>query len=404
MLKKLYQTSVKALATSNIGTWGIIDDQSIAVARELMNTPLRRDRMQWVKTATRDAISQFARGVGDDNPLWHDLDYAKKTRWKGLIAPPSFLYAVDATIVAPKLPGVQWIYAGTKWKWLDVIAQNETFDVSAKLVSMEEKTGRTFKRWIMQIGEIKYYNEAGGLLSVAEGRVARTPRAQERKQKKTTNTPKEKTAKQTFEQTSINKRRGDQPRLWENIEVGELVGPDLHSLTLTDIYGWYVGAQGALHYGGAHADAVRYRHRHDDFSINTKTGAKDSAARGHFSEGEGNKVGMGGAYDVGLHRISWIVALVTNWMGDDGFLAELDVSILKPNLVGDLTNISGYVSKIWEDSHCFLRIEIEAENQNKQITAAGYAVVALPSERKGAVQLPLFNGNVERFNDFPSIN
>ena len=91
-------------------------------------------------------------------------------------------------------------------------------------------------------------------------------------------------------------------------------------------------------------------------------------------------------------------------MGDDGFLAELDVSILKPNLVGDLTNISGYVSKIWEDSHCFVRIEIEAENQNKQITAAGYAIVALPSESKGPVQLPLFNSNIERFNDFPSIN
>ena len=29
---------------------------------------------------------------------------------------------------------------------------------------------------------------------------------------------------------------------------------------IDDIYRWYAGAQGALHYGGAHGDAVRYRH------------------------------------------------------------------------------------------------------------------------------------------------
>lgn len=103
--------------------WGVIDEESIAEARELMGVPLRRDRMQWNKSATRDAIRQFADGVGDDNPRWRDAEAA--------VAPPSFLYAVDATIVAPKLPGVQWIYAGTRWRWYDTIRVNDTFDVTA---------------------------------------------------------------------------------------------------------------------------------------------------------------------------------------------------------------------------------------------------------------------------------
>ena len=79
-------------------------------------------------------------------------------------------------------------------------------------------------------------------------------------------------------------------------------------LTLDRIFAWYTGAQGALHYGGAHGDAVRYRRRHDDYEINRETGAKDSAARGHFSSKEGKDVGMGGAYDVGLQRIAWVIA------------------------------------------------------------------------------------------------
>ena len=44
--------------------WGVIDEQSIAEARELLDVPLRRDRMQWNNVATRDAISQFADGAG----------------------------------------------------------------------------------------------------------------------------------------------------------------------------------------------------------------------------------------------------------------------------------------------------------------------------------------------------
>ena len=106
------------MATDN-PRWGIIDEQSIAEARDLLGVSLRRDRMRWNDAATADAIRQFVRGVGDDNPLWLNADYAAGTRWGSMLAPPSFLYAVDATIVAPKLPGVQWIYAGTRWRWLN---------------------------------------------------------------------------------------------------------------------------------------------------------------------------------------------------------------------------------------------------------------------------------------------
>ncbi|MDG2111551.1 MAG: MaoC family dehydratase N-terminal domain-containing protein, partial [Actinomycetota bacterium] len=156
--------------------WGVIDERSIAEARELIGVPLRRDRMQWNEVATGDAIRQFADGVGDDNPLWRDPDYASRSRWGGTIALPSFLYAVDATIVAPKLPGVQWIYAGTRWRWYDVIREDTRFDVEASFTRMDTKTGKRFGLWVLQTGEIVYRGDDGAVLCIAEGRVARTPR------------------------------------------------------------------------------------------------------------------------------------------------------------------------------------------------------------------------------------
>jgi len=144
---------------------------------------------------------------------------------------------------------------------------------------------------------------------------------------------------------------------------------------------------------------VRYRHRHDDFEINRSTGAKDAAARGHFSSAEGHRAGMDGAYDVGLHRISWFVAMLTDWMGDDGFLAELDVDVLGPNLVGDSTELTGKVRELRWHRQGFVVLDVEARNQHGVLTARGRGLVVLPSRRAGEVALPLFGGDPAGFRD-----
>ncbi|MGI9642605.1 MAG: FAS1-like dehydratase domain-containing protein [Acidimicrobiia bacterium] len=392
--------------------WGVIDERSIAEARELIGVPLRRERMQWNEVATADAIRQFADGVGDDNPLWLDPMYAASTRWGGLLAPPSFLYAVDATIVAPRLPGVQWIYAGTRWRWYDVILVDDVFDVTATFTEMEEKTGRRFGLWVLQTGEIRYRRDDGGMICVAEGRVARTPRQRSAKTKGAKEAPEGNDLDGATQPAPPDRhqpplggdtRRSDQTRYWEGVRVGDTIGPVAQPLSLDRIFAWYTGAQGALHYGGAHGDAVRYRRRHDDYEINRETGAKDSAARGHFSSKEGKDVGMGGAYDVGLHRIAWAIELLTDWMGDEGHLAEADIDVLRPNLVGDTTYFTGTVTATWMDDHPFVGIGIEGRNQHDALTTRGSAVVALPSSGYGPVALPLFGGNEERWTKPPLV-
>lgn len=395
------------MASSN-ERWGVIDAEAIAEARELMGVPLRRDRMQWNKVATTDAVRQFADGVGDENPLWRDPDHAEATRWGGLLAPPSFLYAVDATIVAPKLPGVQWIYAGTRWRWYDVIPVGTRFDVEATFTRMDEKTGRRFGLWVLQSGEIVYRDADGHLLAIAEGRVARTPRrrrsneseAEESKpaeSKPEEPAPANPSVEATISAPAVTAPRGAATRWWEDVAVGDEIGPVAKPLTLDAIFAWYTGAQGALHYGGAHGDAVRYRRRHDDYEINRTTGTKDSAARGHFSSKEGKDVGMGGAYDVGLQRIGWVISVLTDWMGDDAHLAEVDVDVLRPNLVGDVTDIAARVTHRWFDEHAFIALHLDGRNQTGTITTRGKALIVLPSREHGPVTLPLFDGDRERW-------
>jgi len=394
--------------------WGVIDEESIAEAKSLLGVPLRRDRMRWNQAATADAIRQFCDGIGDQNPLWVDSVYASKSRWEGLLASPAFLYSIDATIVAPKLPGVQWIYAGTRWRWYDVVRVDDEFDVTAKLTDMQEKQGRRFGVWVLQTGEVEFHRSDGSLVCVAQGRVARTPRrkrsesAELGNDSRTSSTAKDAGSEAADRATSSKTglplgtaRRGSKPRLWEEVRVNDQLPTIGILLTLEQIFAWYTGAQGALHYGGAHEDGVRYRRRHDDFEINAKTGAKDSAARGHFSSKEGKDVGMGGTYDVGLQRIAWVIAFVTNWMGDDAHLAEADIDVVAPNLIGDITYISAEVTARWFDEHPFVELKITGHNQLGRVTTTGRALVVLPSTQYGAVLVPLFQGRSERWTAAP---
>ena len=69
-----------------------------AVAYEILDSDIDRQRQligvwepqktaEYVQTASHDSIRNWAYGCGDDNPLFTDPNYARKTRWGGVIAP-----------------------------------------------------------------------------------------------------------------------------------------------------------------------------------------------------------------------------------------------------------------------------------------------------------------------------
>jgi len=49
------------------------------------------------------AIRHFVEALGDPNPLYTDAEYARQTRWGGIIAPPTFLCTIPAPLPVPDL-------------------------------------------------------------------------------------------------------------------------------------------------------------------------------------------------------------------------------------------------------------------------------------------------------------
>lgn len=379
--------------------WGELSEAAIADAAQLLGTELRRDRMRWVSEATRDAIAHFVEGIGDRNPLYRDPSYGPKTRWGSMIAPPMFLFAIDNTVVAPRLPGLQWIYAGIDWTFYDVVRLGDTIDPVTRFHSQELKTGRFSRQWLLQTGHTQYFRHSDkALLAEAYGRNARTPRGAALKKEGGAKYEKRGPHRYTAEEIAdieaqilAEAPRGAAPRFFEDVEIGEALRPVIKGpLNSNDMVAFYAGTMGARPYGGAHADAVHYRARHADYEVSEQTGVKESPGRGHLEANAGEDIGMGGAYDSGFQRISWGGHLISDWIGDDGFLHKFSATLRRPNLFGDTLWWKGAVAaKRQVDGYGLIDLELRADNQRGEITTEGTATVVLPSREHGPVILPI---------------
>jgi len=115
-------------------------------------------------------------------------------------------------------------------------------------------------------------------------------------------------------------------------------------------------------------------------------GVPDPPEAVHWDNGLALSIGAPGPYDFGPERVAWLGNLMTNWMGDDGFLKKIRAEVRRFNLVGDVTWCKGTVKKKRMDGKdCLVDCDIWGENQRGEKTMVGEATVVLPSKGKPLV-------------------
>lgn len=378
-----------ALLDENAQSPGLTDAE-IEKAKSLIGVWLRRDvhSPSIYEPISLHDIRRWAHySVGDDNPLFSDAHYAKRTIWGSNIAPPTFLYTIDSGIIAPGLPGIQWIFGGSRWQNYIPVRVGDTISARARLIDVQVREGKTVARYVNQVGEVLFTNQSGQLVSRYEGDIFRIPRAKsgggfkfkEKREERTSIRYSRQQIEEIAEAYRTEERRGAEPRYWEDVAVGDALpvvykGP----LTLVDIVGFYAGRR-TVYSVLKLAFLERDRHPANVYYSPT-TGVPMHPAAGHFDVDIALGVGMPGAYDQGWMRINWAGHLLTNWCGDSGFIRELDGRTTKPNLVGDLTKYTGTIIKKMKDGQeALVEIEWAGTNQRGERNCNGTAVIRLPS-------------------------
>jgi acyl dehydratase len=342
----------------------------------------------WCHEATRDNIRHYAHGIGDDNPLWCDPDYAANTRFHGIVAPPSFLFACSRIIsgYVGGLPGVHAMWAGADWKWHQPIRRNDEITTEAWLKDLVEHSTRFAGRALQQIYHVKFYNQDKALVAEADSWCFRTDRDQAREEGTKYKELKAKPPKRyTDEELAAFYRhyadeeiRGATPRYFDDVAVGERL-PTMAKGPMT-VTGFIAYAQG---WGGLYIRANKLAwkqiQKHGGLGIKNRFGIPDCPERVHWENEFALMVGAPGAYDYGPERCSWLTHHLTNWMGDDGFLRRAQSKIRRHNPEGDYLLIDGKVTRKFVDGGRHLvEIEQEARNQDGELSVLGSGVVELP--------------------------
>jgi len=362
------------------------------ITQEKIDTLKKRIGVAWKPsqpyyntTASKDTIRLFCQGIGDMNPLYINPEYAKKTRFGRLVAPPAFLYSIYWPAQGRGMPGIHAWHSGDDWEFYRPILEGDEFTYTNTLVDVQEKESKMAGKTLIQYHEIQYINQNGELAAKTLNWCVRAGRKSSEKKGKYKNIEKATYIREELDRIFAaydnEKIQGAEKLYWEDVTEGAELQPIVKGpLSLRDIIAWLMGAGSPFIRAHAYAYAFLKRHPGTDM-VDSNTGEIDVPELVHMQESRAESVGVPGAYDYGCQRISWLGNLITNWMGDEGIIKRLRGELRRFNVVGDTTWLKGNVSKKYiENGEHLVDIDCWGENQRGEITMPGKSTVRLPSK------------------------
>ena len=116
----------------------------------------------------RGAIRLFAQAIGDPNPLFNDEKQARKSRFGGMIAPPTFVRLLMPRemprVDIPNMPK-RLLDGGSEWEFHEPIRPGDRITVIARLADLRETEGR-MGAMVVRVTEVRYINQFDELCTI----------------------------------------------------------------------------------------------------------------------------------------------------------------------------------------------------------------------------------------------
>ncbi len=308
-------------------------------------------------------ITKFAKAIGDNNPLWLDVDYAMATRWRGIIAPPTFVdrftpfYVLGddnsqgylggpLPIAKPFRHGFS---AGDDYENLRPVRPGDVISVTTTLDDITERQSKPGIGRMVFIKYVKTYrNQRNDVVSICrwtslcyEGpsdgeTVPDTIDVSDQSPIVNPTTP-----------TVEGREQWTRPTYFDDVREGDELAPVSRLQTQKRFIRW---AQASNDLSDIHYDYKLMRSR----------GMPDVVGQGALST-------------------AYIGTMLTNWCMPAGFLRRLTVQYRHYSFPGDVLTTKGVVtSKRRDAGDNVVTLDVWAENQHGRRLTVGQAVVSLP--------------------------
>jgi len=385
-----------------------ITPEAVAAMKARIGMITHFQRTSPLETTTEahiDTMRRYAIGIGDDNPLWCDPDYGFSTRWRSPIAFPTYsvggldeILPQDARI-APKgdpLKGLHSFIVGFETTYYRHIYPGDRTSSITFLESVEQKESKFSGISVKASRMTRIKNQRGDVVRtvrVPTIHVARSGHGG--KNKSQDYEPPVYSAEEIARIDAAyeaERRRGAEPRYWEDVAVGDDIDPIVKGpYTLKDWIGYCVGTGqfGAFGAGTHRLDYLNRKRIPKFYSTATADGIPRSAFACHWDLDVAHAAGVPQCYDVGAMRQAYLTQMLTNWMGDDGFVHKTRFEFRQFNYLGDVQWCEGRVTGKRRDGDLnAIDIEMSCTNQRGGRTTLASATVLLPSREFGPVRLP----------------
>jgi acyl dehydratase len=368
-----------------------ITEEMMTEMRSKFGLILNTESSVYNEYATRLAILRFAESIGDTNPLWSDEKYGMNTRFMGTVAPPSFVWAC-LSHVQFGWAGLGGFHGGCDIEFFKPVYVGDRISVEVVYDRFDGPKSSQFAGEIL-IDQYhnNYRNQLGQLVAMYRWWIIRVARAKAREKGKYSSMelPHRWTKEQLKEiEAAIlsEELRGAVPRYWEDVHVGDSLGPVVKGpLGITDIISFCSGGAAPTLRLQAHGAALRQYQRHPAWAFrDPNTYALEPIFAVHYSKAAANAMGLPFPYNIGIQTHCWGIHLLTNWMGDEGWLKRSQTRYLKFIFHSDIVRITGAITKKYVDDEGEFCIDIDrlAVNQRNEQVMSGQATVALPSRDK----------------------
>ncbi len=388
-----------------------------ATAYEILDGDIERQRRligvwepmktaEYIQTASEDSIRNWAYGCGDDNPLFTDPAYARKTRWGGVIAPGMMVGQINRPMAGDPptdevralkkslFKGIHVFVSGSDWTFYRPVRPGDTiYSYGGDLTCEVKQSDFAGRSVIITSRRVKVNQRAEVVATYDILRVLTERSTAVKKGKNLSIAPATYTQDEWREieaAYAAEHVQGAEPRYFEDVAKGDSLGLQIKGpLTVTDVICFHAAGYGFTPYAPtSNRRAHKNRQRIPAFYIKNEHGIPDVAQRLHWDPVWAQAIGNPIAYDYGVMRENFLWQYLNDWAGDDAVIVSVHDEIRKFNYMGDVQRVTGEIlAKRIDGARNLVDLGVKFTNQRGEDTVRAAATIALASRDR---PLPLY--------------